>query len=284
MGNGGRGMRLLFFAAAGIAVLASGGFAQSSAMSSEGTDTAAFEVATIKPSNPEARGSSFWINDSGIELTKMPVTSLLQFAYNLSSGSKDQIIGAPEWMGSSRFDITAKEDPQLAARLKGLPREEREATLRQMVQSLLAERFQLKVHHETRDLRVLALTVAKGGPKLTETKPGSDAKWGTGLRGSRTGNVEKMEGHGAPIKLLVNNLSSKPEIGGRLVVDGTGLSGKYDFELTWSPQTLGSPAGDETGGPSLFAALQEQLGLKVEDRKSPVDCIVIDHIEMPSQN
>jgi uncharacterized protein (TIGR03435 family) len=84
--------------------------------------------------------------------------------------------------------------------------------------------------------------------------------------------------------MLVGTLSRKPEIGGRLVVDETGLTGKYDFELTWSPQNSAADAGDDAGGPSLFAALQEQLGLKVEDRKSPVDCIVIDHVEMPSKD
>lgn len=280
MGKAGRRVNSVLFAVAWMAVVVPGGLAQTSAAPSQESSAPAFEVATIKPSNPEARGSGFWINDDNIELTGMPVTMLLQFAYNLSSGSTNQIIGGPVWIGSSKFDINAKEDPQLAAKIDKLPREEQLATQRQMVQALLAERFELKVHHETRDLRVLALTVAKGGPKLTQTKPGEENESWMGLRSSKG----KIEGRGATIKMLVGNLSPKPEIGGRLVVDETGLKGKYDFELNWSPQNLTSQAGDDTAGPSLFAALQEQLGLKVEDRKSPVDCIVIDHVEMPSKD
>jgi len=280
MGNTGRRTGSLFFAMAWIAVVAPAGFAQLPATAIQETNAPAFEVATIKPSSPEATKSGFWINDDGIESTRMPLTVLLQFAYNLSSGSVDQIADGPQWIGSTRFDINAKEDAQLATRISNMPREERLAALRQMVQALLANRFQLKVHHETRDLRVVALTVAKGGPKLTETKPDSQNGSWSGLRSSKG----KIEGHGATMKMLVGSLSPKPEIGGRLVVDDTGLSGKYDFELTWSPEDLAGHAEGEAGGPSLFAALQEQLGLKVEQKKSPVDCIVIDHVEMPSKD
>jgi uncharacterized protein (TIGR03435 family) len=279
MSNAGRRTKSLFFATAWITVLARVGFAQLPTPPSQETSAPAFEVATIKPGNPEARGSGFWINDDGIVSTNMPLTVLLQFAYNLSEGSVDQIIDGPPWMGSSKFDINAKEDAQLAKRISNLPREERLATLRQMMQALLADRFQLKVHHESRDLRVVALTVAKGGAKLAETKP--DSQKGSGLRSYREG---KIEGQGATIKMLVASLSPKPEIGGRLMVDDTGLSGKYDFELTWSPEDLAAHTKGDAGGPSLFAALQEQLGLKVETKKSPVDCIVIDHVEMPSKD
>src|SRR6185437_14458566 len=117
-----------------------------------------------------------------------------------------------------------------------------------------------------------------GGAKLTEAKP--DSQKGSGLRSSRG----KIEGHGATMKMLVGTLSPKQEIGGRLMVDDTGLSGKYDFELNWSPEDLAAHTESDAGGPSLFTALQEQLGLKVEQKKSPVDCIVIDHVEMPSKD
>ena len=280
MGNAGRRTNSLSFATAWIAVLAPVGFAQLPATPGQEANAPAFEVATIKPSNPEARSSGFWINDDGIESTHMPLTRLLQFAYDLSWGSVDQIIDGPQWIGSTKFDINAKEDAQLATKINNLPREERLATQRQMVQALLADRFQLKVHHETRELRVVALTVAKGGAKLTETKPDSHNGSWTGLRSSRG----KIEAQGATIKTLVGFLSSKSEIGGRLMIDDTGLSGKYDFELTWSPEDLAAHTENDAGGPSLFAALQEQLGLKVEPKKSPVDCIVIDHVEMPSKD
>ncbi|HZQ44975.1 MAG TPA: TIGR03435 family protein [Acidobacteriaceae bacterium] len=279
MGNAGQRTKSLLFAAAWITMLAPVGFAQLPATPGQETSAPVFEVATIKPSNPETRGSGFWINDDGIDSTNMPLTVLLQFAYNLSTGSVDQIIGGPMWMGSAKFDIKTKEDAQLARKISKLPREEQLATERQMVEALLADRFQLKVHHEARDLRVVALTVAKGGPKLTETKADSNKGSWTGLRSSRG----KIEGRGATIKMLVGSLSPKPEIGGRLVVDDTGLTGKYDFELTWSPEDLAHTESD-AGGPSLFTALQEQLGLKVETKKSPVDCIIVDHVEMPSKD
>lgn len=285
MGNAGRRTKSLIFATTWMTMLAPVGFAQLPATPSQEANEPAFEVATIKLSNPEAQKSGFWINDDGIESTHMPLRVLLQFAYNLSEGSADQIIDGPPWMSTTRFDIKAKEDAQLAARMSKLPFEEQLTIQRKMVQALLAERFQLKVHHETRDLRVVALTVAKGGAKLTETKPdaqdASDPQnaW-RGLRSSKG----KIQAQGASIKMLVGSLSSKPEIGGRLMVDETGLSGKYDFELTWSPESLGAPTEGDAGGPSLFAALQEQLGLKVEQKKSPEDCIVIDHVEMPSKD
>src|SRR5215472_17196102 len=258
MGNAGRRTKSLISAAAWVILLAPAGFSQSPAAPSEEANAPAFEVATIKPSSPDARKSGFWINDDSIESTNMPLTVLLQFAYNLSSGSVDQIIDGPPWMSSARFDINAKEDAQLATRIGKLPHEEWIATLRQMVQELLADRFQLKVHHETRDLRVVALTVAKDGTKLTETKFDSQSGSWTGLRSTKG----KIEGRAATVRMLVETLSSKPEVGGRLMIDDTGLAGKYDFELTWSPEDLAAHTEGDAGGPSLFAALQEQLGLK----------------------
>ena len=276
--DAGRRAKFLSFLTAWITVLVPTGFAQVPTTPSQETNAPVFEVETIKPSSPKSQGTSFWINDDGIVATNMPLTVLLQFAYNLSSGSVDQIIDGPQWVDSTRFDINAKEDPQLAKRISKMPQAEELATLRQMAQGLLAERFRLKVHHETRDLRVVALTIAKGGSKLAETKP--DSNNGSRMRMSKG----KIEGHGATMKMLVDSLSPKPEIGGRLMVDDTGLSGKYDFELTWLQEDFAAHDENDAGGPSLFAALQEQLGLKVETKKSPVDCIVIDHVEMPSKN
>jgi uncharacterized protein (TIGR03435 family) len=244
MGNAGRRTKSLISAVAWIALFAPAGFAQSPAAPSQEANAPAFEVATIKPSNPEARKSGFFISDDSFESSNIPLTLWIQFAYDLSPGSMDQIIGAPQWVGTTKFDINAKEDAQLAAKINKLPREERLATQRQMVQALLAERFELKVHHETRDLRVLALTAAKGGSKLTEAKPDSHYESWAGLR-SETG---KVEGRGATIKMLVGNLSRKPETGARVVIDDTGLTGKYDFQLTWSPQSLAAEAGDDAGG------------------------------------
>jgi uncharacterized protein (TIGR03435 family) len=238
-----------------------------------------FEVATIRPSSPDAQGSNLNFGENRVTASNMQLRFLLQYAYGLNTGSNDQIVGAPAWIDSLRFDIDAKEDEESAVKIGGMAAAERMATLRQMLQGLLIERFQLKAHHETRQLPVLALTVAKGGAKLTPVGAVAPDGW-TGLHNPRRGETE---GRDVPVQMLVETLSSKPEIGGRLVVDATGLQGKYNFKLDWTPE--GTKARDaDAGGPSLFAALQEQLGLKLESRKAPVDCLVIDHLVQPSGN
>jgi uncharacterized protein (TIGR03435 family) len=249
--------------------------------------TPAFEVSTVRPSSPDTRGSNLDLGADAIRSSNLPVMFLLKFAFNLNGGSDDQIIGGPSWVSSLPFDIRAKVDEEAAARIAGMSTDDRIATTRKMVQTLLADRFQLKVHHESRELRVLALMIAKGGSKLTAVSdtPASSTtgagSW-TGLHNPRAGETE---GRDVPVALLVNALSSKPEIGGRLVVDETGLTGKYSFKLTWVPEDRHAAVDDPgAGGPSLFTAIQEQLGLKLETQKAPVDCLVIDHIEQPSPN
>ena len=150
-----------------------------------------------------------------------------------------------------------------------------------MVQALLIERFHLKMHHETRDLPAYAMTVAKGGVKLKpSTHEGGEMHLAAG----------KFEGRGVSIAEIDAPLATQPEIR-RPVLDKTGLTGKYDYVLQWVPETgaNAAPGGEknatpDASGPSLFTALQEQLGLKLEPTKAPADVVVIDHIEMPSEN
>jgi uncharacterized protein (TIGR03435 family) len=249
----------------------------------------AFDVTTVKPANPSVRSSNLNMEPDGIRSSNLPVMFLLQFAYNLNGGSTDQIIGAPAWISSVPFDIDAKMDEGTAAKVDKLPADERMATLRLMMQTLLAERFDLRLHHETRNIPVLSLEIADGGPKLVvasgsrvadPSKPRGPDDW-AGLHNGRG----TTEGRDVPVKLLVDALSSKPEIGGRLVVDQTGLRGNYNFTLRWSVEDGRAAAeGSNAGEPSLFAALKEQLGLKLESTKAPVDSIVIDHVERPSEN
>jgi uncharacterized protein (TIGR03435 family) len=249
--------------------------------------TPAFEVSTVRPSSPETRESNLDLDADAIRSSNLPVMFLLKFAFNLNSGSDDQIIGAPSWVSSLPFDIRAKVDEEAAARIAGMSTDERIAITRKMVQTLLVDRFQLKVHHESRDLRVLALMIAKGGSKLTPVSdmPTSSASGASSWTGLHNPGAGESEGRDVPVAPLVNTLSSKPEIGGRLVVDETGLTGKYNFKLTWTPEdrhaAVDAPNAD---GPSLFTAIQEQLGLKLQTQKAPVDCVVIDHIEQPSPN
>ena len=179
----------------------------------------------------------------------------------------------------------------MAKQLEAMPTEERSRVQREMVQRLLADRFQLKSHRETRQLPVDALEVAKGGSKMKPTKAPTVAdasalpRW-DGLRHDGRGHIE---GRGATMEMFTSMLATLPEVGGRLVVDRTELQGRYDFVLQWTPDdgaggaSSGSGGGSD-GGPSLFAAMEEQLGLRVARRKAPVEVLVIDHVEKPSEN
>lgn len=251
------------------------------------TNIPQFEVATIKPGDASAPSSNLGFDRRDHFVTSnISLQFILQFAYGLNSGSDRQIIGGPAWIGSSRFTIDAQPDEAVEAALKKLPLNQRQQRQKLMIQRLLADRFRLVLHHETREFPVNALTIAKGGAKLTPvtvdfTKVPTTPDGWLGLHNPRPGLTE---GHGATIKMLVDTLNHQPELSGRLIVDATGLQGNYNFKLSWTPDSGFGATPAETVGPSLFTALQEQLGLKIESKKAPVDCIVIDHVEKPSAN
>ena len=253
-----------------------------------------FEVASIKPTSPTMSGGGVHFTLDGFSSQGITLQALLGEAF----GKEDeQILGAPSWVNTDRFDIQAKvsasDVPKLSEILK--------SDLRwQMLLQLLADRFNLKFHHATKELSIYALVIAKGGPKLKEAKPGetypNGQAWPNGGAGLMMMRRGKITGQGVSIASLVTNLSS---LGlGRTISDQTGLTGKYDFVLQWAPddappQTAGAPEGGQPAsngalqtntGPSIFTALEEQLGLKLESRKAPVDVIVVDHIERPSEN
>ena len=164
-----------------------------------------------------------------------------------------------------------------------------------MLLPLFVDRFKLKYHHEVKELPLYALVVAKNGPKLTESKP-ADPSSKEGARHMMMIGRGSLDAQGASIETLTHMISMHV---GRTVIDKTGLTGTYDFKLTWTPDEGagpmmkgpggGPPGGDgapppDAGGPTLLTALQEQLGLKLESQKGPVDVIVIDHIDPPSPN
>jgi len=218
-----------------------------------------------------------------------------------------QILGGPSWIKSEMYTVDAKESDSLAEEMQKLPFEKRPEIGGLLVQSLLADRFKLKVHHETRMHPVYALVIAKNGPKLHEAIPGDtyphgfknlDSPTGAGaIRTIATSERERaMSGQGIPIAALAPLLSRELQ---RTVLDQTGLKGKYDISLTWNPELSlagmaqgpesGRPGGastppPESSVPSIFTAIQEQLGLKLLSTKGPVEVIVIDHIERPSEN
>src|SRR5208282_231631 len=205
---------------------------------------------------------------------------------------------------SDRFDIDAKEPDAFAEQLAKLPPDQRRGKLGLLIQSLLADRFALKVSHTSKELPIYALVVAKGGPKVPEAKPGDTYPNGikrpdgrpVGGAGMMTMGPGQLTGQGVPITFLVQQLSQQL---GRTVLDQTGLKGIYDLTLKWTPDQSsggmfqgppgGGPAPDnapppDTSGPSIFTAVQEQLGLKLESTKGPVEILIIDHVAQPSEN
>ena len=260
-----------------------------------------FEAASIKPAQTGTPGFFRISLEPGGRFVANGVnlSTLIQIAYNVK---ENQISGAPSWFNSDRFDIQAKPDDAAAAEMQKLPPEQRSERSRQMLQSLLADRFKLKLGHETKELSVYFLSVAKNGPKFHESAVPNQQ----GPAGSPPRRGIMMNGRGqltmsdAKLDMFANVLSHQL---GRIVLDKTGLTGKYDFTLHWTPgPNEGSmmpgpgpgpgregpggapPPPPEESGPSLFTALQEQLGLKLESQKAPVEILVIEHVEKPSEN
>jgi bla regulator protein blaR1 len=244
-----------------------------------------FEVATIRASKPDPDQSMLMFTADGISITGIPLAMMIREGF---STEDDHIMGEPSWVKSSRFDIEAKVAPEDAPKLKNMKSPERRAMLVQ----LMVDRFGLKYHRETRDLPVYELVIAKGGVRMQPAKEQDPAKARHMLM---FGGPGKIESTAMKVEPLAHVLSRQL---GRTVVDKTGLTGEYDFTLNWTPDPtepgMGPPGGappdasgnsnDNTGGPTLFTALEEQLGLKLESAKGPEEVIVIDHIEEPSAN
>jgi uncharacterized protein (TIGR03435 family) len=211
--------------------------------------------------------------------TILPANLLITFAYGLPPGFENRVLGAPAWAGSDQYEIQAKIPDALFAKMQTMTPAEQREQVALMEQSLLADRFKMKAHFETREMPVYALVIAKGGAKLTPAKDGESIRL----------SVVNVDGgfKATAVAVSLDELIHSPFLGGRAVVDQTGLNGAYDFELTWRrPQPVVSDTGQDSGAdqPPLFTALQEQLGLKLVQTKGQVEVIVIDHIERPSPN
>jgi uncharacterized protein (TIGR03435 family) len=263
--------------------------------SADGNDLPKFDVVSVKPGGSDVGPSFFRLNPDGTSIHNIPLPFLLREAFGTES---DRLIGVPSWAASKRYDIEAKVAPEDAPNLVMLKAEDRRA----MLIPLLIERFNLKYHHETRELPMYTLIVARGGAKLTSAaNPATDAKppfdgtpsKGIDTRGRMMMAPGRIESQATSIDMLAHALA--PQLG-RSVVDKTGLTGRYDYTLKWAPDNAPPPMMGAPGGPAqveaasdaasvpLFTALQEQLGLKLESEKSSVDVIVIDHIDLPSAN
>jgi uncharacterized protein (TIGR03435 family) len=223
-----------------------------------------YDVVSIRENKSSTNGMTIDPRGASFVATNVTLTTLLMNAYDIRS---DLTSGLPGWANSVHFDVNAKvSDPDINA-LKNLSREQRRA----MLITLLVERFHLKAHIETKTLPTYDLVIAKGGPRLKEN---------TSHPGSMIIYNSKITAVGFTISNLAANLAFIVE---RNVVDKTGLTGKYDITLKWRPDDQES-AGTDNNDPDLFTALQEQLGLKLESSKGPVDTLVIDHAEMPTAN
>ena len=238
--------------------------------------TPAFEVATIKPSDPARPGQIITLRGAEIITTNTTLHDLINLAYWLHP---KQLTGGPAWTVSDKYDLAGKPDAP------GQPNVDQ---MKMMIQKLLGDRFQLKFHFEKRELPVYTITIAKTGAKLTRSQddPNGLAGWNVGRSASGT----TFTFRNAPlsqITAVLQNSLDKP------VVDQSGLSEKYDFTVTFTPDPaqaalLGGPprpvADNPDAAPDLFAAFQQQLGLKLESTKAPVDVMVIDKVERPSEN
>jgi uncharacterized protein (TIGR03435 family) len=227
-----------------------------------------FEVASVKPSAPDAQGMfTRYFPGGGLRFTGATLRNLISIAYGVRPF---QISGGPKWIDTDRFDIDARLTTSDGAHPvnPGLTTE--------ALRSLLADRFLLTLHHETREQSVFALVVAKGGPKLQESTESENL-----IRSMGRGSIK---GQGVALGSLVVNLANEL---GRPVIDKTGLTGKYSFELKWDaspPSAAESSAASDPDGGSIFTALQEQLGLRLESQKGPVRVLVVDRAERPSEN
>lgn len=299
---------------------------------------AKFEVASIKPDKPSDRGKNqmfFSIvgrpNDGRFYATGPTLRMLIRLAYDVQDS---QIVGGPSWINHSRFDIQAKADSSVNAELRKLTPDQARLVKEHMLQDLLRERFKLTLHRETRTMPIYALVVAKNGPKLQVSKmanavppprgkgrfPPEELKAaaaGAPMIQVRFGGAEQeMTSQGTATRFLAEVLSQQL---GRTVVDETGLNGRYDFTLKWTPDIgrgqmpgVGGPPGpgfggdtlaagtgqpvagmppsgsgdasSDSSGPSIFTALPQQLGLRLKPGKGPVEVLVIDRVEQPSEN
>ena len=243
-------------------------------LSSASSFAQSFDVASIKPNSASDNRVRISIQPGGrFTATGMSLRMLTGQAF----GMRDfQITGLPGWASADRYDIEAKSE--------GMPERLPPDQLRPYLKALVEERFQLKSHIETKEMPVYALVVGKNGSKLKASEaPGPMIRMGRG----------QLNGKGMPMDLLVAQLSQQL---GRMVINKTGLSGAFDIELEWTPepgQGGGGPGGPPppdgnvgvgASGPSIFTAVQEQLGLRLESTKGPVEVLVVDSVAKPTEN
>lgn len=235
--------------------------------------TPAFDIAAIhiNHSDESARSHIFSSpNDSHFRAINVPLKMLLQWAFVIPDS---RIFGGPSWLGSTKFDIEAKSDAATDEQMRSLDSAAGKLQKQKMLQALLASRFKLQVHQESRELPIYSLVLTKDGPKFKSSQVN-----GTTVDGH---NSEiRVKGSDDTVTLLADQLALYL---GRPVVNDTGLHNRYELTLKWTPDQSTASTAD-TSLPSIFTAIEEQLGLKLIAKKGPVSVLVVDHAEMPSEN
>jgi uncharacterized protein (TIGR03435 family) len=246
-----------------------------------------YDVASVKENKSGDHMMRIMNQPDGFSCTNISLKTLLGNAYGIR---QDLISGGPGWVDSTGFDVEARVAPEDVEAFKTLTGRQRNSLL----QAMLEERFHLTVHHETKVLPIYDLVVAKGGSKLqpvsAEDKPGDVGPIapkgfaeGKVPRGGMTLGPGMFRGEALSMQAVANQLSY---IVHYTVVNKTGLTGSFNLDLKWAPDEGGAAAGDSSGDAavSIFTAVQEQLGLKLQATKGPTDTIAIDHVEMPTTN
>lgn len=245
----------------------------------------AFEVVSIRPSAPHAemRFSGVTMKQDRLEIMGTSIKDLIKFAYNVEND--EQFSGGPAWIRTEKFDLIAKSED---AELSGLSAPALHRNMMLMVQVLLEQRLHLKVSFPRKSLPTFALTVPEKGLKCAsaQAEPEGSAPPPPPLAGlpQETGGAAShdpemhWEAKQLPFRLIVSWLRKQPEIGGRPLLDRTGLSGLYSCKISWAPE------GADYGGPSLFAALRQQMGLALVAQRVPIETVAVELVEFPSEN
>jgi uncharacterized protein (TIGR03435 family) len=238
----------------------------------------AFDVASVKPNLSATGGFSMGTSQGRLSATNVPVRMLIQKGFHVK---EFQLSGGPGWLDTARYDVVAKTENTSIS----------DDDLWLLLQPLLADRFKLRFHRETKRLQVYSLVVAKGGPKLKAHTGSSDGKDEPTMSGRVSSGKASLDAKKTSMVKLADVLGDHMD---RTVIDNTGLKGDYDFKLEWAQEHPGEENGSSIlgslqeglgmSGPSVFTAVQEQLGLKLESAKGPVGMIVIDSVEKASAN
>ncbi len=265
-----------------IALFAAPIIAQQPAATTPQSALPVYDVVSIHPHSVLDNNISFNTRPRNFAATNATLKQLISFAYGIR---QDLISGIPGWADSAHFDVTAKVSDFDPTAFKKLTREQREAMLR----PLLTDRFHVAVHTEIKTLGVFNLVLTRDGPKFQKSPPPTNdpdhpTPPGQPGRGGISINNNDLTATAVPLSMLVEVLADQLN---HTVIDKTGLTGVYDFKLKWTRDEDANNATDNGAAdhpPDLFTALQEQLGLKLDAAKGPVETLVVDHAEQPSPN